>query len=303
MSNNFYMVYQPLFQNDRIVAVEALLRPVDRSLSIISFIGSHISTLQLDKDVIQAVISDVQSHSYIKEVHINVHPSSLNHYDFIHLCVMLRMKTSTRIVLEIVEYESYQFDSLTFFYMRYLRTFGIQIAIDDFGQQFSNSESLVHVPVDKVKIDGALIKGIESKKLKLKLLNHINSMIVDLLDALVVFEQVENIKQFELIKLINPNAIIQGYYLEKPMKLSELKIKYKNKFSETVILGVEREVEELYEHVFNFMSNNISSERSIYSSELNCFIKNNDVNKLIYDDDVAITIGNLAKRFFKKSDF
>ncbi len=73
-------------------------------------------------------------------------------------------KSASRIVFEIVESEEIEDYDLLGEFIEEVRGFGCKIAIDDFGSGYSNFEKLLQLSVDILKIDGTLIKDIESSE-------------------------------------------------------------------------------------------------------------------------------------------
>ncbi len=71
---------------------------------------------------------------------------------------------SERIIFEIVESEDIEdYDILSGFIER-IRGYGCEIAIDDFGSGYSNFEKLLQLQVDILKIDGSLIKELDTNE-------------------------------------------------------------------------------------------------------------------------------------------
>jgi len=69
---------------------------------------------------------------------------------------------SARVVFEIVESEGIEnFDEVAEF-IRTVKSYGCKIAIDDFGTGYSNFNYLSKLDIDYIKIDGSLIKNINS---------------------------------------------------------------------------------------------------------------------------------------------
>lgn len=69
---------------------------------------------------------------------------------------------SNRVVFEIVESEGIVNYEEVINFIRYVKQFGCKIAIDDFGSGYSNFSYLSKLDVDYIKIDGSLIKKINS---------------------------------------------------------------------------------------------------------------------------------------------
>ena len=129
-------------------------------------------------------------------------------------------KIAHRVVIELVESEGIEnFDDVYAFITEF-KAYGCKIAIDDFGTGYSNFEYLIKLDVDYIKIDGSLIKNIdtdESAQLVVEL-------IVDFakrMNIKTIAEFVHNEAVYQKIKEIGIE-FSQGYHLGKPTDLESL---------------------------------------------------------------------------------
>jgi EAL domain-containing protein (putative c-di-GMP-specific phosphodiesterase class I) len=126
---------------------------------------------------------------------------------------------ANRVVLEIVESEGIEnFDEVSKFIIE-MKSIGCKIAIDDFGTGYSNFEYLMKLNVDYVKIDGSMIKSLDTDT---------NSQIV--IALIVEFAQKLNIKT--IAEFVHSEAVYnkvkemgidysQGYHLGRPESIDE----------------------------------------------------------------------------------
>ncbi|NPA63823.1 MAG: EAL domain-containing protein, partial [Epsilonproteobacteria bacterium] len=125
-----------------------------------------------------------------------------------------RYDVSGRIILEVVESEGIDnYDAVSKFLFE-MKDLGCQIAIDDFGSGYSNFEHVLRLPVDYIKIDGSLVKNIESDPNS----QIIISAIVDLAKKKkikTVIEYVSSKEIFERVKALGVDYV-QGYYFSEP---------------------------------------------------------------------------------------
>jgi len=101
-----------------------------------------------------------------------------------------------------------------------LRDLGVQLSLDDFGTGYSSLSYLRDLPLDVVKIDRSLIKGI----VDLPRAADIPAAIVYMahsLDLKVIAEGVETIEQAARLQRLNCD-IAQGFYFAKPMAPEQL---------------------------------------------------------------------------------
>jgi c-di-GMP phosphodiesterase len=76
--------------------------------------------------------------------------------------ILEHSSASKRAVFEIVESEGIVNYEEVIEFIRHVKQFGCKIAIDDFGTGYSNFSYLSKLDVDYIKIDGSLIKNINS---------------------------------------------------------------------------------------------------------------------------------------------
>ncbi|ACG56833.1 diguanylate phosphodiesterase [Hydrogenobaculum sp. Y04AAS1] len=101
-----------------------------------------------------------------------------------------------------------------------LKSSGFKISIDDFGTGYSSFSYLKDLPIDYLKIDISFVRHIlDDKKSR-----SITKTIIELahnLEMKTIAEGVETKEQFELLKSLGCD-FIQGFWLAKPMPISEL---------------------------------------------------------------------------------
>ena len=129
-------------------------------------------------------------------------------------------KIGHRLVLELVESEGIEnFDDVHSFIQEF-KGYGCRIAIDDFGTGYSNFEYLMKLDVDYIKIDGSLIKNIdtdESAQLVVEL-------IIDFakrMNIKTIAEFIHNDSVYQKIKSLGIDYS-QGYHLGEPKFLDEI---------------------------------------------------------------------------------
>jgi EAL domain-containing protein (putative c-di-GMP-specific phosphodiesterase class I) len=119
-----------------------------------------------------------------------------------------------RVVFEIVEDEGIEnFDIINEFIIK-VRKFGCKIAIDDFGTGYSNFEYLIKLKADFIKIDGSIIKNLETDKSARILVTTI-VVFAKKIGMKTIAEFVENEKIQELVIELGIDYS-QGYYFGEP---------------------------------------------------------------------------------------
>jgi len=96
---------------------------------------------------------------------------------------------------------------------------GTRFMLDDFGSGMSSFTYLKHLPVDFLKMDGAYVKEITSNKVDLAMAKAIQS-VAQSMDILTIAEYVEDQATLDCLKEMGV-AFAQGFYLNKPMPLSD----------------------------------------------------------------------------------
>ncbi len=73
-------------------------------------------------------------------------------------------KNSHRVIFEITESEEVRDYKVINDFIRNVKKHGVKIAIDDFGSGYANFEHIISIDADFIKIDGTLIKNIDTDK-------------------------------------------------------------------------------------------------------------------------------------------
>jgi len=128
-------------------------------------------------------------------------------------------KYNELLTIELLETEDFNnYDSVYEFCVK-VRTYGIKIALDDFGSGYSNFSHILHLPVDYIKIDATLISNIDrdhNSKIMVE-------TIVELAHKIHVITIAEFVSNKEILDVITEIGVdyAQGYYLGKPAPIEE----------------------------------------------------------------------------------
>ena len=126
-------------------------------------------------------------------------------------------KIAHRVVIELVESEGIENFELVSNFIAEVKALGCQIAIDDFGTGYSNFEYLMKLNVDYVKIDGSLIKNLDTDENS----QVVVELIVDFakrMNIKTIGEFVHNEAVYRKIKSMGIDYT-QGYHLGEPKEM------------------------------------------------------------------------------------
>jgi len=245
--NEFELAFQPQIdaRTKQVIGVEALIRwpssELNRLVSPVEFIAvAEASDLivEIGDYVINAAVNQIScwNNNDIEfgKVSINISPRQIMKADFLEkLLDKLRLHKvqANYIELEITETTVLGNPQRSIEVMKELQNSGFSIAMDDFGTGYSSLEYLKIMPLNKLKIDRAFIKDLDSSERDAVIVK----MVVAMANALgyqVLAEGVENTKQLKYLESHGCH-LIQGYYFAKPMNATELE-RYLNKELATI---------------------------------------------------------------------
>ena len=228
MLENKYFIYQPNFFAGSIVSYEALIRFTDSEKLPGDMISSIVDKEEFDKNVISHVITDKLSLRNKDDIHIsiNIFPESLESQSFVDYCESV-FKENKGFTLEI-KFNNRRFDLEKIRNnMLRLRNLGVFFTLDDYGTECINSDPLLDLNFDYIKIDRSLISTINDDYLSFCFLRSLYHKLNKFLGNNVVMKGIENINQFNLINSFGA-VISQGYHLSYPLPLKEVDGNYES---------------------------------------------------------------------------
>jgi diguanylate cyclase (GGDEF)-like protein len=215
--------FQPIYnlQENKIVKYEALVRVIDKQNKIyppVAFLENIMYTnmyIDMTKKVLDIVFENIK----IKKISIstNLNFSDILNNDIFALIISeikLNRELASWLVIELLEYEYIEQLDIIKSRLLEIKSFGVKIAVDDFGSGYSNYTVFQTLPVDILKIDGTLIKNIDSSDIALKITKSI-VLLANELDIKTVAEYVHNESVLDVVKTLDITEA-QGYYLGKP---------------------------------------------------------------------------------------
>ena len=126
-------------------------------------------------------------------------------------------ESDSRIVFELLEDEEVRDIAEISQFITKVKKYGVRIAIDDFGAGYSNFERLLKYQPDILKIDGSLIKNIETDSYSLSVVKTIVAFAKEQSIELVA-EYIENENIYHILNNLGVEYS-QGYYFGKPNEM------------------------------------------------------------------------------------
>lgn len=122
----------------------------------------------------------------------------------------------SRVIFELLESEGIENYTAVYSFIKRVKEYGCQIAIDDFGSGYSNFIHLLRLNVDIIKIDGSLIRDLdkdENAQIMVK-------TIVDFAKKLGILTVAEFVHCESVYSIVKESGVdySQGYFIGKPDK-------------------------------------------------------------------------------------
>ncbi|MFA7083101.1 MAG: EAL domain-containing protein [Arcobacteraceae bacterium] len=122
------------------------------------------------------------------------------------------------IIFEILESDFIEDFSIVEKFAKTIRSLGCKIAIDDFGSGYSNMENILKLRPEIIKIDGSLIKNIDTSAESKTIVKNIINMAKEL-NAITVAEFVHTKEVCDCVIELQVDYL-QGFYLQEPEPFS-----------------------------------------------------------------------------------
>jgi len=221
--DKFVPVFQPIVNNanGKYEKYESLVRLEDEGRLISPYFFLEIAKKSKHyTDITKVMLSKSFETFKDKELEfsINITIEDILNQDIQTLvfATLEKYQSGSRVVFEIVESESIEnFEEVTRFIQK-IKTYGCKVAIDDFGTGYSNFEYLIKLKANYIKIDGSLIKDIDSNQASQIVVKNIVQFAKDL-EMKTIAEFVENESVLNKIKEFGIDYS-QGYYFSQPKR-------------------------------------------------------------------------------------
>ncbi|WP_419765192.1 MAG: EAL domain-containing protein [Arcobacter sp.] len=222
-TNSITPVYQPIINNKtgKIEKYESLVRIEDNDELISPYFFLEISKktkqyTHITKVMIEKTFEKFKDINMMFSINITIEDILNDEIKAFIYTMLDSYKIGNRVIFEIVESESIEIFEQVHEFIKIIKSNGCKIAIDDFGTGYSNFEYLVKLEADYVKIDGSLIKNIDSNNTSFVVVKNIAQFSKDLGMKTIA----EFVEDKAILKKVNEIGIdySQGYYFGKPQK-------------------------------------------------------------------------------------
>ena len=201
-------------------AHEVLLRTRDQTFpnpgALLTAAERQAALPKLGRIIRGAVASLMTSNVFAADVFVNLHPLDLIDDDLLDKRAPLS-GFSSRVVLEITERASLENVPDVVGRVEALRALGYRIAIDDLGAGYAGLTSFSLLRPDVVKIDMALVRGMDRDPVKQKLVTSMASLCKDM-GIVVVAEGIETEGEREAAAKAGCD-LLQGFLIGKPIAM------------------------------------------------------------------------------------
>ena len=227
-SYNIVSYFQPIVNNKtkKIEKYESLVRLIDGENNVLppsSFLETAKES-KLYRSITSIVLENSFKALYQTKMNITINLSTIDieeketNEKFFHL-LYKHQTQAHRIIVELVEDEKAKSITNIQNFMNKIKSFGVKVAIDDFGTGLSNFTRILCLKPDIIKIDGGLIRDIESNELARSMVETI-VIFAKKVNIITVAEYVENEKIFDILCNLGVDYS-QGYYFGKAELLTE----------------------------------------------------------------------------------
>ncbi|MGG7049122.1 MULTISPECIES: EAL domain-containing protein [unclassified Campylobacter] len=221
INNNIVPFYQPIYDiNSQVVKYECLIRIMDSGEIISPYIFLSTSKqikryAELQKMIISKAVERLNEN---ENLILSVNLSGRDMIDgdvSMHVVRLLnQFNVAERLVFEIVEDENIENAERIENFIDKVKNMGAKIAIDDFGSGYSNFSYILKLNPDYIKIDGSIIKNIDTNKDSYTITRAIVTFAKDL-GIKTIAEYIHSKEVFDICKELGVDEY-QGFYLGAP---------------------------------------------------------------------------------------
>ncbi|WP_214845451.1 EAL domain-containing protein [Exiguobacterium sp. S90] len=102
-----------------------------------------------------------------------------------------------------------------------LRSAGYRLTVDHFGSHYASLNSLLHLPVQAVKLDPIFTRRLAQNQLEQSMIRSVYAL-TEALGVSLVIQEVETLSQYKQVEMLGERLYVQGHYLHHPQPLDKL---------------------------------------------------------------------------------
>lgn len=225
------MLAQPIIKlaTGEVIAWEMLARgprgtSLENPLQLFSIARQTGMLYQLELIVFEKILQQISDTGCNQDIFINFTPITLSNQRFItdikKLMVNYMDVSPAKMIFEITERDSIEAMGDLTANIKGLRKLGFRIAIDDTGAGYASLNSIGEILPDIIKIDRAVIQGIDKNKVKESLLRGL-LLVAKEIGSVVVAEGIES-REEESVLARNKVDLAQGFLYARPDVLNTM---------------------------------------------------------------------------------
>ena len=218
---DFTMAFQPIVDvsNKEIFAYEALVRGLNNEPAGAVFKHVNQSNLyRFDQSCRVKAVKLAAELNLQQRLSINFMPNAIYRPE---LCIRATLEACDtyglsidKLIFEITEGEKVTDHQHLKNIVTHYQQRGFSTALDDFGAGYSGLNMLAEIQTDLLKIDMALVRGLDADKIRQSLVKAVVQFCRDL-NMAVIAEGIETQAEFHILKNIGIE-LFQGFYFSKP---------------------------------------------------------------------------------------
>lgn len=215
--------FQPIVNNQtqKIEKYESLVRLIEKDGNVVSpyyFLEISKKSRQygsITKKVVKKAFETFKDASYSFSINLSVMDIlNVDIAEYIFEQLEAYGECRRRVIFELLESEGIENYTEVFRFIEKVKGFGCSVAIDDFGSGYSNFIHLVQLNVDIIKIDGSLIRNLDTNPNALLVVETIVSF-AKKLGVPTVAEFVHSQAIYDIVRSLGVDYS-QGYYFAQP---------------------------------------------------------------------------------------
>jgi EAL domain-containing protein (putative c-di-GMP-specific phosphodiesterase class I) len=232
---NVVPYFQPIYDNKekKLNKFEALMRIPNKNGGILApyqfldIAKEYKLYYQLSNIMVRKVLRLFDDREEMVSINLSAYDINSEEFTGMLFREMSQLKHPNHFIFEILESEEFRHPEILEEFVQEARSFGVKIAIDDFGSGYSNLVEVAKLQPDLIKIDGQIVRYIQESEISRNLVD----IIVFMSERMGIDLVAEFVKSKELQDYVAGKGIrySQGYYFSPPVpyeKLDELIEKY-----------------------------------------------------------------------------